>query len=66
MRCRSDSDAYIVVKGEINVEGTVNTNKRNKRLTLTFRLDHAYQKSVTIIDNAEDLDIVMPMYSLSE
>ena len=27
-------------------------------------LDHAYQKS--FIDNAEDLDIVMPMYSLLE
>ena len=26
-------------------------------------LDHAYQKLITFIDNAEDLDIVMPMYN---
>ena len=29
-----------------------------------LHLDHAYQKSITFIDNVEDLDIVMPMYNL--
>ena len=31
-----------------------------------LHLDHAYQKSITFIDNVEDLDIVMPMYNLLE
>ena len=31
-----------------------------------FHLDHAFQKSITFIDNAENLDIVMPMYNLLE
>ena len=30
------------------------------------KLDHAYQKSNTFIDNAEDLDVVVPMYNLLE
>ena len=28
--------------------------------------DHTYQKSITFIDNAEDVDIVMPMHNLLE
>ena len=31
---RSESDAYIVVKGRISVTGTNNVNKINKTLTL--------------------------------
>ena len=31
-----------------------------------FHLDHAFQKSITFVDNAENLDIVMPMYNLLE
>ena len=31
-----------------------------------LQLGHLYQKSITFIDNAEDLDIVMPMYNLLE
>ena len=31
-----------------------------------LHLDHVYKKSKHIIDNAEDLDIVMPMYNLLE
>ena len=29
-------------------------------------LDHAYQKLITYIDNAEELDIVMTIYNLLE
>ena len=31
-----------------------------------LHLDHAYQKSIAFIDNAEDLDIIMPIYNLLE
>ena len=31
-----------------------------------FHLEHAYQKLITFIDSAEDLDIVTPMYNLLE
>ena len=33
---------------------------------IMLHLGHAYQKSITFIDSAEDLDIVMPMYNLWE
>ena len=29
-----------------------------------LHLDHAYQKSIAFIDNAEDLDIIMAMHNL--
>ena len=29
-----------------------------------LHLDHAYEKSITFIDNAENLDIVVLMYNL--
>ena len=63
------SDAYIVVEGTITLEGDNEANKRNKNL--------AFKNSVPFInciskingikiDNAEDLDIVMPIYNLLE
>ena len=64
------SDAYIVVKGTIIVEGNVNDHKRwNKKLT--FKNDAPFRSCIskinnTFIDNAEDLDFVMPMYNLLE
>ena len=63
------SDAYIVVK-EIK-SATVNNagNRRNKNLTFKnkdpFRLCISKMNN-TFIDNAEDLDIAMPMYNLLE
>ena len=63
------SDAYIVVKWTITVKGTKNANRRNENLTFksytpfiscTSKIDN------TFIDNPEDLDIVMLMYSLLE
>ena len=63
------SDAYIVVKGIINVTGTNANNRRNKKLT--FKNNAPFRSCISkinnaFIDNAEDLDIVMPMYNLLE
>ena len=63
------SDAYIVVKGRKAVEGDDHDQKTNKKLK--FR-DNVPSRSCiskinnSFIDNAEDLDIVMPMYNLLE
>ena len=70
---RSDScdysDTYIGVKGRITVAGTNANNRTNEELTFKnnspFRLCISKINS-TIIDNAEDIDIVMSMYNLSE
>ena len=63
------SDAYIVVKGKISVRGTNNANIKNKKLTIKnnapFR-SYISKINNAFIDNAEDLDIVMPMYNLLE
>ena len=63
------SDAYIVVKGDITVEGNNNANKRNKNLV--FKNNAPFINCITKIngtkiDNAEDLDVVMPLYNLLE
>ena len=63
------SDQYIVVKGEITVEGNNANNRENKKLAFKniapFRLCISKINN-TLIDNAGDLDIVMPMYNLLE
>ena len=66
---RNYSDAYIVVKGTITVEGTNDANKRNKNLN--FKNNAPFRSCIskinnTFIDNGEDLDIAMPMYNLLE
>ena len=63
------SDAYIVVKGDITVEGNNNAIKRNKNLV--FKNNAPFINCITKIngikiDNAEDLDVVMPMCNLLE
>ena len=66
---RSDcdySDVYIVVKGRISVTGTDTANRRNKKLT--FKNNAPFRSRIskvnnTFLDNAEDLDIVTPMYN---
>ena len=63
------SDAYIVVKGGITLAGDNNANKRNKNLT--FKNNAPFISCISKIkgikiDNAEDLDVVMPMYNLLE
>ena len=63
------SDAYIVVEGDITLEGDNNANKRNKNLA--FKNNAPFINCISKIngvkiDNAEDLDVVMPMYNLLE
>ena len=67
---RSDfSDAYIVVEGDITLEGDNDANKRNKNLA--FKNNAPFINCISKIngvkiDNAEDLDVVMSMYNLLE
>ena len=62
------SDAYFVVKGTITLDGAANANKRNKGTA--FKNNAApficciSKINNTLIDNAEDLDVVMLMYNL--
>ena len=63
------SDAYIVVEGTITLEGDNNANKRNRNLA--FKNNAPFFNCISRIngvkiDNAEDLDVVMPMYNLLE
>ena len=63
------SDAYTVVGGTITLEGDNNANKRNKNLA--FKNNAPFINCISKIngvkiDNAEDLDVVMPMYNLLE
>ena len=63
------SDAYIVVEGTITLEGDNDTIKRNKSLAVKNNAPfiNCISKINDIqIDNAEDLDTVMPMYNLIE
>ena len=58
------SDACIVVKGRISVTGTENANRRNKKQT--FKNIISFRSCIskinnTLIDNAEELDFVMPI-----
>ena len=62
------SDAYIVVKGNITVTDPGNA-KRNK--SVAFKNNAPFINCISKInsvqiDNAEDLEVVMPMYNLLE
>ena len=63
------NDAYIVVKGDITLEGDNFTNKRNKNVA--FKNNVPFINCISKIngvkfDNAEDLDVIMSMYNLIE
>ena len=63
------SDAYIVVEGDITLEGDNNANKRNKNLA--FKNNAPFISCISKIngakiDNAKGLDVVMLMYNLLE
>ena len=63
------SDAYIIVKGDITLEGDNDGNKQNKNLAFenNASLINCISKINGVqIDNEEDLDVVMPMYNLLE
>ena len=62
------NDVYIIVKGDITV-GTPNNAKRNK--VVAFKNNAPFINCIskingTKIDNAEDLDVLMPIYNLIE
>ena len=62
------SDAYIVVKGRITV---ADPNDANYDKKLAFKNNAPFTSCIskinnTLVDNAEDLDIVMPLYNLLE
>ena len=63
------SDAYIIVKGKITVTGKNNDNRVSKKLAFKnnapFR-SCIWKMNITFIENAEDLDMVMPMYNMLE
>ena len=63
------SDAFIVVKRDITLEGDNDANKRNKNLA--FKNNTPFINCISKInggkiDNAEDLDVAMPMHNLLE
>ena len=63
------SDAYIVIKGTITVEGDNDAKTRN--IKLIFKNNTPFTSCIskinnTLIGNAENLDIVMPIYNLLE
>ena len=61
------TDAYIVVKGAIIVEGTNANNQIDKMLNFKNKNPFIWCISKidnTLMDNPEDLDIVMAMYNL--
>ena len=62
-------DIFIAVKEAITVTGTVDTNKRDKRLA--FKNNIPFKSFISkinnaFVDKAEDLDFVMPIYSQLE
>ena len=62
-------DAYIVLKEVINVRAIAYTNINKK--DAAFKSNTPFRSCITkiintLIDNAEDLDIVMPMYNILE
>ena len=63
------SDAYIVAKRTITVEGTSDTNKRNKKIifknSAPFTL-YISKINKTLVDNTKYFHIVMPMCNLLE
>ena len=63
------SDAYIVAKGTVTVTGKNNKSRKNR--LLAFKnigpfISCISKTNNTLIYNAEDLDVAMPMYNLIE
>ena len=63
------TDEYIIVEGDITLEGDNDANKRNKNLA--FKNNALFINRICKINgvktaNAGDLDVVMPMYNLRE
>ena len=63
------SDAYIVVKGNITVEGANNRDRKNR--SLTFKNNGPFISCISkingaLIENSKHLDVAMPLYNLLE
>ena len=61
------SEVYIVLKGIISVTCTNGANRGNNKLI--FKNNSQFRSCIrklnnTLVDNAEDFDIIMPMYNL--
>ena len=66
---RDYNDAYIVVKGDITVDRRHNRDRKNRSLALKNNapfISCISKLNGVLIENAEDLDIIMPMYNLLE
>ena len=62
-------DPYIVVKGTVTVTGRNSRSRKNR--PLAFKNNVSFSSCISkinnmLIDNAEDLDVAMPMYNLIE
>ena len=63
------NNAYIVVKGDITLEGDNDANKQNRNFVFKNNapfINCALKINGIKIDHAEDLDVAMPMYNLLE
>ena len=63
------NDAYIALKGDASLEGDNDANQRNKNLAFKNNaqfIDCISKINGAKIDNAENLNVVMPMYNLLE
>ena len=63
------ADAYILVNGTITVDGTYPRDRKNRPLILKNNapsISCIARINNKLIEDAEDLDIVMPMYNLLE
>ena len=65
------SDAYIVVKGTIDLLADAANEKYKAEKDVAFKNKARFRSYIsninnTLIDNAEDLDIAMPIYNLLE
>ena len=65
------SDAYIVVERTIDLLATAANENHKVVKDVAFKNSSPFRSCIskinsTLIDNGEDLDIVMPMYSLLE
>ena len=63
---RDFSDAFFVVRGTIVFEGDNDDKTRNKNLVTKNYTPFRSKINNTFVDNAENLDIVIPMNKLLE
>ena len=63
------SDAYIKVNGSITITNPTNNANFDRRLSLEYNgpfISYISKINGKLVEDAEDLDIVMPMYNLLE